>query len=129
MSIMIFISLNHFCYFYSCVNINLFCSWKTCIKSHFGRREIVLGSYIRMHLVRMILFQLIFMCLIVIVVDRLGYFNPNIQTRLLPASTHVGFNIHSFPLVCVLLFTRCVLMLRSIIVGSLEVLFPVDRRS
>jgi hypothetical protein len=43
-----------------------------------------------MHLVRMLMFLLIFLCLIVIVVDRLGYVNPNIQTRLLAASILVA---------------------------------------
>jgi hypothetical protein len=43
-----------------------------------------------MYLVRMLLFLLIFLCLIVIVVDQLGYVNPNIQTWLLVASTFVA---------------------------------------
>jgi hypothetical protein len=43
-----------------------------------------------MHLVRMLLFLLIFMCLIVTVADRLGYVNPNIQTCLLATSTPVA---------------------------------------
>jgi hypothetical protein len=90
MSTMVFISLNHFWYFYSCVNIKSFRRWKTCIGSRCGRREVVLGSYIRMHLVRMLRFLLIFLCLIVTVADWLGYFNPNIQTWLLAASTHVA---------------------------------------
>jgi hypothetical protein len=42
-----------------------------------------------MHLVRRLLFLLTFPCLIVTVADRLGYVNPNIQTRLLAASTFV----------------------------------------
>jgi hypothetical protein len=57
---------------------------------HCGRREVVLGSYIRMYLVRMLMFLLIIMCLTVTVADRLGYVNPNIQTRLLAASTFVA---------------------------------------
>jgi hypothetical protein len=48
------------------------------------------GVYIRMYLVRMLLFLLIFLCLIVTVVDRLGYVNPNIGTWLLAASTLVA---------------------------------------
>jgi hypothetical protein len=43
-----------------------------------------------MYLVRMLLFLLIFLCLIVIVVDQFGYVNPNIQTWLLVASTFVA---------------------------------------
>jgi hypothetical protein len=54
-----------------------------------GRRDVVLESYIRMYLVRMLMFHLIFLCLIVIVADRLGYVNSNIQTRLFAASTFV----------------------------------------
>jgi hypothetical protein len=42
-----------------------------------------------MYLIRMLLFLLIFLSLIVTVADRLGYVNPNIQTRLLAASTLV----------------------------------------
>jgi hypothetical protein len=42
-----------------------------------------------MYLVRILLFLLIFLCLIMPVVDRLGYVNPNIQIRLLAASTLV----------------------------------------
>jgi hypothetical protein len=42
-----------------------------------------------MYLVRMLLLLLIFMCLTVTVADRLEYVNPNIQTRLLAASTFV----------------------------------------
>ena len=52
--------------------------------------EVVLESYIRTYLVRMLMFLLIFLCLIVTVADRLGYVNPNIQTRLLAASTLVA---------------------------------------
>jgi hypothetical protein len=37
----------------------------------------------------MLLFLLIFLCLIVTVAGRLGYVNPNIQTWLLAASTLV----------------------------------------
>jgi hypothetical protein len=36
------------------------------------------------------MFLLIIMCLTVTVADRLGYVNPNIQTRLLAASTFVA---------------------------------------
>jgi hypothetical protein len=36
------------------------------------------------------MFLLIFLCLIVIVADRLRYVNPNIQTQLLAASTLVA---------------------------------------
>jgi hypothetical protein len=43
-----------------------------------------------MYLVRMLLFLLNFLCLTVTVADRLGYVNPNIQTRLLAASTFVA---------------------------------------
>jgi hypothetical protein len=43
-----------------------------------------------MYLVRMLLFLLIFLCLIVIVANSLGYVNPNIQTWLLAASTLVA---------------------------------------
>jgi hypothetical protein len=43
-----------------------------------GRREVVLGSYIRTYLVRMLLFVLNFLCLTVTVADWLGYVNPNI---------------------------------------------------
>jgi hypothetical protein len=42
-----------------------------------------------MYLVRMLMFLLIFLCLIVIVADRLRYVNPNIQTRLFATSTFV----------------------------------------
>jgi hypothetical protein len=54
-----------------------------------GRRDVALESYIRMYLVRMLMFLLIFLCLIVIVADRLRYVNPNIQTRLFATSTFV----------------------------------------
>jgi hypothetical protein len=43
-----------------------------------------------MYLVRMLMFLLNFLCLTVTMEDRLGYFNPNIQTRLLAASTFVA---------------------------------------
>jgi uncharacterized membrane protein len=56
-----------------------------------GRREVILGSYIRMHLVRMIMFLLIFLCLIVIVVDRFGYVNPDTVDRCF--YTCGGFNV------------------------------------
>jgi hypothetical protein len=83
-----------------------------------------------MYLVRMLPFLLIFLCLTVTVADRLGYVNPNIQTRLLAASTFVAvltYIAYHFELI---LFTRCVLMLCSTFVGAHEVfLFPVDRRS
>jgi hypothetical protein len=42
------------------------------------------------YLVRMLMFLLNFLCLTVTVADWLGYVNPNIQTRLLPASTFVA---------------------------------------
>jgi hypothetical protein len=40
-----------------------------------------------MYQVMMLLFLLVFLCLIVTVANQLGYVNPNIQTRLLAAST------------------------------------------
>jgi hypothetical protein len=43
-----------------------------------------------MYLVSMLQFLVIFLCLIVTVADWLGYVNPNIQTRLLAASTLVA---------------------------------------
>jgi hypothetical protein len=43
-----------------------------------------------MHLVRMLMFLMIFMCLIVTMAYRLKYVNPNIQTRLLAAYTLVA---------------------------------------
>jgi hypothetical protein len=43
-----------------------------------------------MYLVRMLLFLLNFLCLTVTVADRLGYVNPNFQTRLFVASTFVA---------------------------------------
>jgi hypothetical protein len=62
-----------------------------------------------------------FLCLIVTVADQLRYVNPNIHTRLLVVSTLVAVLTY---IACVLLmFTRCVLMFRSIPVGSLEVFF------
>jgi hypothetical protein len=44
----------------------------------------------RTYLVRMLLFLLNSLCLNVTVADWLGYINPNIQTRLLAASTFVA---------------------------------------
>jgi hypothetical protein len=43
-----------------------------------------------MYLVRMLMFLLIFLCLIMTVTNWLGYVNPNIYTRLLAASTFVA---------------------------------------
>jgi hypothetical protein len=43
-----------------------------------------------MYLVRMLLFLLNSPCLTVTVADWLGYINPNIQTRLLAATTFVA---------------------------------------
>jgi hypothetical protein len=43
-----------------------------------------------MYLVRMLLCLPVFLCLTVTVADRLVYVNPNIQTRLLAASTFVA---------------------------------------
>jgi hypothetical protein len=43
-----------------------------------------------MHLVRMLLFLMIFLCLIVTVAVQLWYVNLNIQTRLFVASTLVA---------------------------------------
>jgi hypothetical protein len=54
-----------------------------------------------MHLVRMLLFLLIFLCLIVVVVDRLEYFNPSIRTRFLAASTHVTLSTYVVFHLCV----------------------------
>jgi hypothetical protein len=82
---MLCISLNHFRYICSGVNIKLFRRWKTCIERCCGGREVVLEIYIPIHLARMLMFLLY---LIVTVADRHGYFNPNIQTRLLAASTY-----------------------------------------
>jgi hypothetical protein len=42
-----------------------------------------------MYIVRMLLLLPIFLCLTVIVADRLGYVNPNTETWLLDASTFV----------------------------------------
>jgi hypothetical protein len=43
-----------------------------------------------MYLVRMLLFLLNFLCLTVTVAYQFGYVNPNIQTRMLAASTFVA---------------------------------------
>jgi hypothetical protein len=43
-----------------------------------------------MYLVKMLMFLMIFLCLIVIAADQSGYVNPNIQTRLLAASTFLA---------------------------------------
>ena len=63
---------------------------KDMYREAYSRREVVLGSYIWMYLVRMLLFLLVFLCLTVTVTYRLGYVNLNIQTRLLVASTFVA---------------------------------------
>jgi hypothetical protein len=95
-----------------------------------GRREVVLESYIRTYLVRMFMFLLNLLCLTVTVADWLGYVNPNIQTRLLAASTFVAVLTYLLMTCDLILFTRCVIMLHSIVLGAPEVfLFPVDRRS
>jgi hypothetical protein len=76
-----------------------------------------------MYRVRTLLFLLIFLFLIVTVADRLRYVNPNIQTRLLAASTLVPvltYVVYDFVL---LMFTTYVLMFCSISVGSLEDFF------
>jgi hypothetical protein len=85
---MLFISLNHLWYFSSGVNIKSFYRWMTCIERSCGGREVVLESYIPMHLARMLMFLLIFLYLTVNVADRLGYFNPDIQTQLFASFTH-----------------------------------------
>jgi hypothetical protein len=78
MSIMLFISLIHFWYLYSCVNIKSFRRWEICFGSHCDRREGVLGSYIWMYLVRILMFLLIFLYLFLTVAGRFGHFNLNI---------------------------------------------------
>jgi hypothetical protein len=55
-----------------------------------AEERFVLRSYIRKSLIRMLFFLLNFLCLIVTVANRLGYVNPNVQTRLLAASTLVA---------------------------------------
>jgi hypothetical protein len=68
----------------------------------------VLGSYIRLYLVRMLLFLLIFLFLIVTIADRLGYVNPNIHTRLLAASTLVAVLMYVAYDLCVIdIFYMC----------------------
>jgi hypothetical protein len=56
-----------------------------------------------MYIVRMFLFLLTFLCLTVTVADRLGYINPNIQTRLLAASTFVTVLTYVIYVLCVII--------------------------
>jgi hypothetical protein len=80
----------------------------TCISSRCGRREVVLESYIQMYLVRMLLFLLIFLCLIVTVTYHLGYVNPNIQTRLLVVSAFVVILTYvAYDLCVIIVYKMC----------------------
>jgi hypothetical protein len=55
-----------------------------------------------MHLVRMLLFLPIFLCLIVTVADQLGYVNSNIQTWLFVAYTLVAVLTYVVYVLCVI---------------------------
>jgi hypothetical protein len=65
----------------------------------------------------MLLFLLIFLCLIMTVADRLGYVNPNIQTRLLAASTIVA-------ILTSVAYDLCVIELRSRSPTDTNIEFP-----
>jgi hypothetical protein len=61
-----------------------------------------------MYLVRMLMFLLIFPCLIVTVADRLGYLNPNIQPWLLAASTFVTVLTYvAYELCVIIVYQMC----------------------
>jgi hypothetical protein len=61
-----------------------------------------------MYLVRMLMFLLIFPCLIVTVADRLGYLNPNIQPWLLAASTFVAVLTYvAYELCVIIVYQMC----------------------